>query len=90
MQRYPHISSSYAYILNLCCDISVAFELFNFFWNMLDSNLSKYVIIKPFKYKAIQWGSIDLYPLRFITCAPFFIFGKSFLEETPLNLGLSW
>ena len=35
--------------------------------------LSKYMILLPLTYKAVQWVSIDLYSSRFITSASSFI-----------------
>ena len=42
--------------------------------------LSKYLMLLPFTYKAIQSGPIDSYSSRFITYAPSLILGKLFLE----------
>ena len=37
MQKYPHIIESFACILlNIFCDIFVADEFFNFFWNIFN------------------------------------------------------
>ena len=42
--------------------------------------LSKYSMLLPFIYKAIQWVPIDLNLSRFITYAPSFVLGQLFLE----------
>ena len=44
------------------------------------SKLSEQNIVFAFTYKAIQWGSIDIYSSRFITYNPSFIVGKLFVE----------
>ena len=49
--------------------------------------LSKYVTFLSLTYEAIQWVCIDSYSSRSIIYTPSFALDKSFLEETPLNLG---
>ena len=79
MQKYPHITESFARILNMFLFyVFMSNKFFSFFRNMFKSKT----------VKAVQCVPTSAYLSRFITYAPFFIFlGTLSLEQTPLNLG---
>ena len=78
IQKYPHITESYACILkmfvtivNLLVDLLISF--FISFGICSTPKLSKYVTVLVFTYNAIQWVSMSECSSRLITYAPYFI-----------------
>ena len=92
IQKYPHISESYARILKIfATTINLSTNILISFGICSTPKLSKYVTLLFNACKAIQWVPISEYSSRVITYAPSFILsGRLSLEKTPLNLGLFW
>ena len=88
MQKYPHITESYACILKML--VIMFLLLINFlisFGICSTPKLAKYITVLVFTYNAIQSVPISEYSSRLIAYASSFILsGKLSLEQTPLNL----
>ena len=70
MQKYSHIITSQAFILQLFVMI-VAYEFSSLFFEMYwTQKLSNFVTWLPFTSKAIQWVPIDLCVSKFIAYVP--------------------
>ena len=60
-----------------------------FYKYLLEYFCFQWILLLPFRYKAIQCVPIDLYLSRFISYASSFIASKLSFEKTPLDLGSS-
>ena len=74
---------------NICYNIFISHDFFNFCWNMFNSKAIKigYTTTYITDIKAIYWVLIDSCSAIFIRYVPSLILDKLFLEWKPLNLG---
>ena len=71
MQKHLHIIESLAWILSIIFTIFLLSIMFLISVGIYSTTkLSKYVILRPFTYKAIQSVSVDFYTSKFISNAP--------------------
>ena len=72
IQKYPHITESYACSLKMCAIMFLLLKFFLISFVMcLTPKLSKHVTVLLFTYYAIQGVRISEYSSRLITYVPF-------------------
>ena len=80
------------YFIDIWDNIIVSYKFINFLKMYLASKLSKYVVLAPLTYNAIQWVTTDSYYILqdLLHMPSSFILGNLSLKQKPLNLSSFW